>query len=369
MHSAAEPFFPTDYPSILGRIASIDPITYGKTRNYTDGAVTRLSPYIARGLISTQQVAQAVMARGYKPYQIESFLQELAWRDYFQQVWIAKGAYINTDLKQAQQPVNNYGLPLAVQQAATGISAIDEAIRQLYTTGYMHNHVRMYVAALCCNIARSHWQQPARWMYYHLLDADWASNALSWQWVAGSFSSKKYVANQENINKYCHSTQRGTFLDVPYEAFEHLEVPAVLQATLQPQWQTVLPQPAPLQLQANLPVYVYNFYNLDPTWDAEVEANRVLLLEPAMFEQYPISEATLSFVLALGQNTPGLQVCTGSFEQLQAQCGSAVIHYKEHPLNAHYRGTEHPRQWLCPQVQGYYPSFFSYWKKCRKHLF
>jgi deoxyribodipyrimidine photo-lyase len=98
-------------------------------------------------------------------------------------------------------------------------------VEELKQTGYMHNHLRMYVAAIACNIGHSHWHLPARWMYYHLLDADWASNALSWQWVAGSFSSKKYYANQENINKYCHTQQRNTFLDVSYEAYETMPTP------------------------------------------------------------------------------------------------------------------------------------------------
>ena len=81
----------------------------------------------------------------------------------------------------------------------------------------MHNHLRMYVASIVCNVAQSHWINPARWMYYYLLDADWASNSLSWQWVAGSNSNKKYFANQDNINKYCLTTQKGTFLDLDYQ--------------------------------------------------------------------------------------------------------------------------------------------------------
>lgn len=58
---------------------------------------------------------------------------------------------------------------------------------------------------LTCTIAQPHWLNPARWMNCHLLDGDLASNMLSWQWVASSFSSKKYYANQENINKYIGS--------------------------------------------------------------------------------------------------------------------------------------------------------------------
>ena len=79
-------------------------------------------------------------------------------------------------------------MPKAVVEANTTIDAIDEAINELYQNGYMHNHMRMYLASLCCNIAKCHWKHPAKWMYFYLLDGDLASNTLSWQWVAGSNS-------------------------------------------------------------------------------------------------------------------------------------------------------------------------------------
>jgi len=119
----------------------------------------------------------------------EKLIQELAWRDYWQQVWIAKGDDINTDLKTTQKSVSNHQVPKAIINASTGIEAVDAAIKELYNTGYMHNHMRMYIASICCNIANSHWLAPAKWMYAHLLDGDCASNQLSWQWVAGAFSN------------------------------------------------------------------------------------------------------------------------------------------------------------------------------------
>ncbi|MDX1409150.1 MAG: FAD-binding domain-containing protein, partial [Saprospiraceae bacterium] len=197
--------FPARYEDIVARIDHIDPVAYGRTRNYLDGAVTRLSPYISRGVISTRQVMNRVLDRGYNPARIEKFLQELAWRDYWQQVWVALGEGINYDLRRPQEQVEHWVMPKAVAEAATGIDAVDAGIRELYDTGYMHNHLRMYLAAITCNIGRSHWRTPAQWMYYHLLDGDWASNALSWQWVAGTNSRRKYIANQDNINKFCHT--------------------------------------------------------------------------------------------------------------------------------------------------------------------
>jgi deoxyribodipyrimidine photo-lyase len=360
--------FPTEYTEILNAIDAIDPIQYGKTRNYLNGAVTRLSPYISRGVISTKQVAAIVLAKGYKPDEIESLLKELCWRDYFQQVWIALDEGINKDIHQPQPNCHNNQMSEAVLLGNTGIIAIDTAINELKSTGYMHNHLRMYVASIACNIAHSHWSMPSQWMYYYLLDADGASNTLSWQWVAGSFSKKKYFANQENINRYSLTNQTNTFLDVPYENFESIATPSLLQNTIQFTGETKLPETAPLVLDESLPTYVYNFYNLDCNWDSHIQANRVLLLEPGFFKKYPVCNNTIKFIMDLSKNIPNIQVYVGEFDE--AFCGIAEdkINYKEHPTNKHYKGIKHSRDWMFDEVKGYYPSFFSYWKQCEKQL-
>ncbi|MFT4595552.1 MAG: deoxyribodipyrimidine photo-lyase, partial [Psychroserpens sp.] len=72
----------TDYNSILKQIDGVDPVAYGRSRNYRNGAVTRLSPYISRGVISTKQVMENMLGRGFSLPSIEKFIQELAWRDY-----------------------------------------------------------------------------------------------------------------------------------------------------------------------------------------------------------------------------------------------------------------------------------------------
>ena len=70
--------FPTTYTEILQRIRAIDPVKYSSTRNYINGQVTFLSPYISRGMISTKFILSEVLKKGYKPAQIEKFIQELA---------------------------------------------------------------------------------------------------------------------------------------------------------------------------------------------------------------------------------------------------------------------------------------------------
>ena len=82
--------FPTNYQEVLQRIRKIDPVKYGSTRNYLNGSVTYLSPYISRGIISTKFILSEVLNRGYNPSKIEKFIQELAWRDYWQQIAISK---------------------------------------------------------------------------------------------------------------------------------------------------------------------------------------------------------------------------------------------------------------------------------------
>ena len=264
--------FTTKIEEILSQVENIDAIKYSKTRNFLDGAVTKLSPYISRGVISTKFVLERTLVKKYKFFEIEKFLMELAWRDYFQNVWLKND--LDKDLKQPQPDVENNSLPKAILRAETGIEAIDKAIKDLYETGYIHNHLRMYIASITCNIAKSHWKIPANWFYYHLLDADGASNSLSWQWTAAAFSNKKYYANQENINKYCGTNQRETFLDVPYEDFPDLEIPDVLRETETPILQTNLPKKSAIVIDNSLPTLVYNFYNLDPFWKNDVSANR-----------------------------------------------------------------------------------------------
>ena len=346
---------------------SMEPARYGASRNYGNGAVTYLSPFISRGVISTRYVFEYILSLNLPWQKTEKLIQELAWRDYWQQVWIAKGNKIHTDLKHTQTPVSNHQIPKAIISACTGINAVDNAIRVLYETGYMHNHMRMYVASLCCNIAHSHWLEPSKWMYAHLLDGDLASNQLSWQWIAGTFSNKKYYANQENINEYFHSAQKNTFLDLAYDEFSKLETPSVLSKTIPFNLKTSLPthnQPIFLKDKTTL---IYNYYNLDPFWHKGEDVQRVLLLEPSIFKKHPVKQNCIDFALQLAKNINGIELFIGEFHDLLKELNPEKIVFKEHPLNQHYKGHEESRDWIS-NVTGYYPSFFAFWKKCKKEL-
>lgn len=357
--------FPTDISSILDRVKTISPDKYVRNRNFIDGDVTYLSPYISRGVISTKMVMNSLINRGYELNKIEKLVQELAWRDYFQQNWIHLQENINKDIKNEQKPINNYEVPEAIVNASTGIEAIDEQINQFYKTGYLHNHLRMYIASITCNIANSHWKNPAKWMYYHLLDGDWGSNASSWQWVAGANSNKKYIANQENINKYCLTSQKNSFLDVTYEELSILEVPDSLSNTANLILETPLPKVKKVLLNHEVPTLLYTYYNLDPNWYQEENVNRILILEPSVFKAYPVSSKCIDFSLELAKNISNIQVYVGEFSELFQEIKTQDIYFKEHPLNNHFKGIKEERDWMF-SIKGYHNSFFSFWKKCKK---
>jgi len=365
--------FPTAYRQIIERINQINPAQYGKTRNFINGAVTYLSPYISRGVISVKQVMDAVLQKGYKLSEIQKFLQELAWREYFQRVWQHIGDGIWNDIKQSQPDVLHHQMLTTLDRASTGIEAIDNGIKNLYSSGYMHNHIRMYTASLACNMAKAHWLQPSKWMYYHLLDGDIASNNCSWQWVAAAFASKKYYFNQENVNKYTFSKQQHTFLDKSYEEIITMAVPENLKIITSLSLQTLLPVNELPEINSSIPTLIYNSYNLDIDWHKGENVNRVLLLEPSHFKQYPVSQKVLQFIIDLSKNTDGIKLYTGEISHIVDLYPNPVladkcIISKEHPVFNHYPGVKESRQWMFPEVTGYHPSFFSFWKKCEKYL-
>jgi deoxyribodipyrimidine photo-lyase len=116
---------------------------------------------------------------------------------------------------------------------------------------------------------------------------------------------------------------------------------------------------------------IYNYYQLDPLFQSSLTGTRLLLLEPSVFERYPIASHCIDFMLALAMEIPNVQVFVGEFDDLVGALGpfgNVEIVYQDHPLNRHYRGKEISREWLAPEVEGSFSSFFSYWKKVEKSL-
>lgn len=361
-------YFPTDYQEILAKLDHTDPVKYAADRNFIDGHVSYLSPYISRGVISTKQVLESLLAKGIRPEQMEKFVQELTWREYFQRVWLQLEDDLFDDIRRTNTGTRHRQIPSALLNVTTGIQAIDKGITELYETGYMHNHLRMYTASIACNIGKAYWEMPSKWMYYHLLDGDIASNTCSWQWVAGSFSSKQYFCNQENINKYTRSQQPHSYLDKTYQELPVMDVPDELTVTTSIQLTTALPVNNTPVIDPSLPILLYNSYNLDPLWKKDIDANRILLLEPSHFKQFPVSDKVIAFIISLAQNIEGIQVFTGEISDIPFINKVPAIVSKEHPAFTHYPGQKEARDWMFPEVTGFYNSFFGFWKKCERLL-
>lgn len=366
--------FSTDYNIILQKIQDVDPLSYAQSRNFLTGAVSYLSPYISRGVISLKQIQDEILRKGYGLNIAEKFLQELAWREYYQRLWQAKEDLIWEDLNQKQPDFVDEKMILSIVEAKTGIIAIDAGIRELYKSGYMHNHLRMYVASIVCNIGKTYWKIPSKWLYFNLLDGDIASNNASWQWVAAAFSSKKYYCNQENINKYTGVEQSGTFLYTSYEELPFLVMPEILKDRTELQLSTILPETPLPNININHSTIIYNSYNLDPIWRKNEIANRILLFEPSHFTKYPVSENVINFIIGLSANIPGIQIFCGELSEISTLYKNSYLKAEEifiskaHPAFNHYPGVRDSYEWMFPNVSGAYPSFFKYWKLCRPYL-
>ncbi len=218
------------------RLKAVDPIAYGRSRNFLDGAVTRLSPYIRHAIVSLNEVRNLALESG-DGKAIEKFIQELGWRDFWQRVYKQNPEWIWHDVEAYKTgfSADDYAdeLPQDILAAETDSAAMNHFINELKTTGYLHNHARMYLAAYIVHWRRVKWQAGAKFFLAHLLDGDAASNNLSFQWVASTFSNKPYFFNLENLEKFAgmHAPCKyhdnkcfgGSYDDLAMRLFPHME--------------------------------------------------------------------------------------------------------------------------------------------------
>ena len=154
-------------------------------------ATSRLSPHLHFGEVSVRQVWHAV--RGMEMRQraskgAEMLLRQLYWRDFSSYLLFHFPALPEQPLRGEfeQFPWSDDTTALrAWQRGKTGYPIVDAGMRQLWTTGWMHNRVRMIVASFLVKDLLIPWQQGADWFLDTLVDADLANNSASWQWVAG----------------------------------------------------------------------------------------------------------------------------------------------------------------------------------------
>ncbi len=190
-------------------LQKINPVSYAKTRNFLTGDVTRLSPYIRYGVLSLREIRDYVLDNVQNPDDATKLINELGWRDYWQRLYVKLGNNIWQDQEEYKTgyTLAEYAadLPQDIKEGSTGLVCIDNFSQELRETGYLHNHMRMWLAAYVVHWRRIRWQAGAKWFLEHLLDGDPASNNMSWQWVASTFSHKPYFFNRENLERYTKS--------------------------------------------------------------------------------------------------------------------------------------------------------------------
>jgi len=156
---------------------------------------SRLSAHLHFGEISPVQVwhhLQRHASLGTAPGTItaaESYLREIAWREFSHHLLyhFPHTTKQPLDTRFAGFPWRSdyQDLLTSWQRGQTGIPIVDAGMRELWSSGYMHNRVRMITASFLTKNLLIPWQEGARWFWDTLVDADLANNTMGWQWVAG----------------------------------------------------------------------------------------------------------------------------------------------------------------------------------------
>lgn len=150
---------------------------------------SRLSPHLHFGEVSPAYVWHRVESSG---HDATIFLKELIWRDYAHVQICELPTYGSENARSdfdrlAWRDLREAGGDFtAWKTGRTGYPIVDAGMRQLWTTGWMHNRVRMIAASFLIKHLLIDWRHGARWFWDTLVDASYANNSVNWQWVAGS---------------------------------------------------------------------------------------------------------------------------------------------------------------------------------------
>jgi deoxyribodipyrimidine photo-lyase len=173
--------------------ASAGVTNYSEARNRLDlDGTSRLSPYFRFGMLSLRQAVRATFDVKRSTSNIkgaETWLNELIWREFYISILyhfphVAKTAF-NPAL--ANIPWRNEASEFeAWKRGETGVPVVDAGMRQLLSTGWMHNRARMIVASYLVKDLLIDWRWGEAWFMENLLDGDLAANNGGWQWTAGT---------------------------------------------------------------------------------------------------------------------------------------------------------------------------------------
>ncbi len=169
----------------------------GHDRPDVDGT-SKLSPFLRWGHLSAQQLfsaLQPLLEDAGAHAGAAAMLRQLAWRDFCWHL-LYHYPHLSTENFRREYDAMGWAWPNEQEQTMaewrawtrgeTGYRLVDAGMQQLWQTGWMHNRVRMVVASFLVKNLQIHWRAGEEWFWDTLVDADPASNAVNWQWVAGS---------------------------------------------------------------------------------------------------------------------------------------------------------------------------------------
>jgi deoxyribodipyrimidine photo-lyase len=284
-------------------------------QNRTD--VSLLSPYLRHRMITEREVVQSVLSK-HSPQAAEKFIQEVLWRTYWKG-WLemrpAVWSRFLTERDHAQQSFPNSRAITAAESGMTGIEGFDDWARELVETGYLHNHARMWFASIWIFTLRLPWALGADFFLRHLLDADAASNTLSWRWVAGlQTAGKTYLATTDNIAKYTG----GRF------APTSLAKEAVALSEAQVESPKVLPQPAAMDpAQPSLLLVTHEDMNPESLFSTDLPINSAIIVAD---KNLLWGDASAQFMQAASADTAArVTSCFGSAAPLAATLDAPTL--------------------------------------------
>ena len=158
---------------------------YGKTRDYPaiENGTTGIGVHLRFGTVSVREVAAIALEHN------DTWLGEIIWREFFQQIIFNFPHSATSSFKRQYDLIEWRNDETEIERwmaGETGYPLVDAGMRDLNTTGHMHNRVRMVVASFLTKHLLVDWRIGEAYFASKLLDYDLASNVGNWQWAAGS---------------------------------------------------------------------------------------------------------------------------------------------------------------------------------------
>lgn len=311
----------------LDKLSEIDVKAYGKNRDFINGSVSKLSPYLRHGCITSKEVLAEVYSRSGP--KTNKFIEELAYHTFWRENWYRHGDAIFSDMEPPKVPLGKKPLPDFVKQGITGLPCMDEVVRSLNNEGYVHNHARMWFAAFLVHWLKVDWREAADWFETQLLDGDLASNHLSWQWIASTYSAKPYYFNKENLARftgeaYCKTCQINCPFDNSYEDIHQQlfpeEVPQEMTRYRVKSFESTLDNQASND---EIAVFVHDEM-LSPTNPLmNLAMNKVFVFDERLHEAWPIKR--IQFVMDCLSEMPMVDVWIGQTDEVLAALGIGQV--------------------------------------------